>query len=124
MSVTYHLDPTPTITNAEGKPILTDQEVDETGRIKPNTGRNLTVGLAVVTALGFSDPNDKEPIDKKVEKFKLSLKVHGAHLPIELTSDEATLVKNCVNKVWTTPAVVYHVCEAIVTRPEKPKKAA
>lgn len=88
------------IFNIDGKPVPLDRDND------------LTLGAIACNALSMNN-DAKLSSDEKLKRFKLALRLHGEALPVEITSDEAALIKKVVNENYPSPMMVGQVFHMI-----------
>lgn len=72
----------------------------------------LTLGDVAVDGLMMADAEKKEDAKKKCECYKLACRVSDSKEPLEITSEEAVLIKEKVNSVHG-PLIVGQVYEII-----------
>lgn len=79
------------ILDLKGKPVKLDTNSDEDAT------------LADVASLALTSPmfnaEDKSNSSEKVKRFKLALKITDQVLPVEITIEEAALIKKCVGEL-------------------------
>lgn len=70
-----------------------------------------------VTALGLAFQDEKGlPPEEKMKRYALAIKLLDAGKSMELSAEEATMIKNLVNK-WTTPVVCGQVDRLLEGKP-------
>jgi hypothetical protein len=88
------IDFTQLITDLSGEVVAYDDKPVSEG------GKPMTLGIAAVNALQsvFEDERNLGG-DEKMKRFLLAMKIHGASLPLDVTTDEAALIKKLVAKL-------------------------
>jgi hypothetical protein len=72
----------------------------------------LTFRAVFDQALNSSAPNEVTPAEKKSKQFALTLKLYASN-EVDLTVDEASLIKERVGLIWTSPLIYGRVCELL-----------
>lgn len=92
------------ILDLKGKPVRLDETSD-----KPAT-------LADVASLALTAPmfnaEDKSAHNEKIKRFKLAVKITDQNQPIEISIEEASLIKKCVGEL-PHPLIVGRVDELL-----------
>lgn len=89
------------VRNLDGTPLIENQMQRPDGTLFG--GKTVTVGVMAARALNFSfQDEDKLPAEEKVQRFELSCRVMRSKngLPVDLVSEDITLVKKCVGKAF------------------------
>lgn len=89
----------------------------ETGKPVPESDRPnaapSTISLLCVRALLVPHPADAElKGEEKIERFNLARRIKGATEPLDITPEEATLIRSLVNRAFST-LIVAQVWAAI-----------
>jgi hypothetical protein len=89
--------------------------------------RDTTVGRAIIAALNGINENQNKglPMGEKLDRFKLSVKIHDSIMPVEISEKEKELILRLVNEQFPSPLVVARINQAIVsTKIDEEKGAA
>ena len=103
------LYPTTIICDLSGLPIKE--------QIGPDKFRDLTLGNAIANALqGTYEDESGLPADMKIKRYELAKKFVRLE-EVEITVDEASMIKTLVNKGYTTLGVgaIFEIIEAAAT---------
>jgi hypothetical protein len=91
------------------EPIL-DYPIDGTAKPVEAGGGVLTYRDVFNQALNSSAPNEIIPVEQKSKLFQITLKLFSGN-EIDLTVDEASLIKGRVGKIYNSPLIYGRVCE-------------
>ena len=122
------IDVTQVIQQLDGTPMLVDQEPERNSAgqvigLKEGTGQPATFARTAVDALLATFKGEEELAgSKKLERFKLAEKLHGAMLPVELSEPEAELIKSLACRAYGT--LVYARIDQIITEAKALANAA
>lgn len=85
---------------------------DIDGEVMEFNGKPLSFSRAICASLG-SGGTEPTSMEDKIKKFKLAMKIQDAMMPVELTIEDAALIKEMVNKFFVSPLVVAPICIAL-----------
>lgn len=74
--------------------------------MKDANDKEMTFSKAIVMALDGIAPGEKLTGEDKIKRFLLSCRIHEAKLSVELTIEEAALIKKQVDLVFPSPLIV------------------
>jgi len=79
------------------------KDLDNKDITDPANGKTANLKDSVTTALLFQDQNTGQLTgEEKLKRFALAKKVHDAPETVDLTAEDIVLIKDCVNKLYTT----------------------
>lgn len=92
---------------------VTKKITDLDGAALKEGERELTLSMVICNALMISHQSERELSgDEKVKRFVLATRIHGAALPVDVSAEEAALIKKLVAMAYG-PLVVGQVWQAV-----------
>lgn len=124
MAKSYHIDTTPYIRDLKGEIIKVrtpkgiKQDICQTCKrpLDDFDVEDMTIGAAITTALNALGENKGISVADKLDRFQLAVKIHNAHLPVEIGNKEKDLILKCINEVYPSPIILARVDEHIKER--------
>jgi len=101
-----HVDLNKEIKDIHGQPLEQD-------------GRIMTLASAIATSLVA--PEQGTSSEEQLKRFILATRIYGAKLPVELTIDEAAMIKKCVARICG-PLATGPICIALEEAASAPAK--
>ena len=86
------------------------KQIDGAEIIDSVTGKGLTISNVISNALLV--PEDKLSGEEQVKRFILATRIYDATLPVEISVEDAVLIKKCVAKAYA-PLVTGQVWQAV-----------
>lgn len=75
-------------------------------------GKPVSLGMIAVMALDAPVPQSPNVLTEKLSRYKLQMRIHGATGPVEITIEEAAMIKKCLAEIpHFTPLVIGRVVE-------------
>ncbi len=86
--------------------------LDRDGKPVVDGGQPVTLGMVAVLALDAPVPQSPNMLSEKLGRYKLQMRLHGATGPVEITVEEAAIIKKCLGEMpQFSPLVVGRVVD-------------
>ena len=98
------------VLDTDGKPVI------ENGAVKMTEGKIATFEMLVARALLSPYQGEENlDLDKRMVRWQLFNKLKGQKLPVEITPEEATLIKTMVTKLYGGALVPCRIADILAT---------
>lgn len=88
--------------------------LDRDGQSVLENGAPVTLGLIAVIALDTPVPPGRDSVNEKLNRFRLQMRLHKAVAPVEITVEEASIIKRCIGEVpHFSPLIVGRMVDAL-----------